>query len=170
MCAVGSGVSASTVRRRGFLVYMSSEGSGGVVGKLVDRFRRRGESARGIAVDDPDLTVLVRSDDDAVASSTVLEGVGFDDGAAAVLRHLLFVPSSAAEETAAAAAREGYVEGDPLSDDPEPDAGLVALAIARVQSVDARTVSQERSRCASLASRMGGRTVGWAVLGHRAAD
>ncbi|WOC13705.1 hypothetical protein MP11Mi_28120 [Gordonia sp. MP11Mi] len=115
-------------------------------------------------MEDSDLVVVVRSDDDAVASSTVLDSVGFESASKVVLRHLIALPASAVESATASAALAGYVATDILADDPTVEPPLVPVALSRVQRVDARTVSQERSRVASLASRNGGVGLGWAVL------
>ena len=108
--------------------------------------------------------MLVGSTDDSVATSSVLDAAGFAIETPAVLRLLVFVPASGVDAAIESAALEGYARVPARPDDPRADDGLVAVALARVQSVDARTVSQERSRGASLASRSGGRTVGWWIL------
>ncbi|WP_336790624.1 ribonuclease E inhibitor RraB [Gordonia malaquae] len=139
-------------------------GTSGLRHKLGRLFGSTARAVRVPNVDDDDLHVIVRSDDDATASSTVLEAAGFDSDRKVVLRHLLELPETALDDAAASAALEGYSEGEVLPDDPAPSDGGLLLALVRVQSVDARTVSQERSRIASLASRSGGRGLGWALL------
>ncbi|WP_132991588.1 hypothetical protein [Gordonia zhaorongruii] len=138
--------------------------SDGRIRRMVARLRRGDPSRRVPDVDDADLEVVVRCDDDVTASSAVLDRAGFGESRGAVLRHLLAVPGEAAPGAASSAAREGYQETTLLDGDPDAPDGMVLIALARVQAVDARTVSQERSRMASRASRAGGRSVGWAVL------
>lgn len=140
------------------------DGARGVIGRLASRFRRPGEKVRIPDVDDADLVVVARSNDDAVATSAVLDAADFESDHPVVLRHLIVVPESSVAAAVASAASAGYVETARLPDDPDVDPGLVPVSLARVQHADARTVSQERSRLASLASRGGGASVGWAVL------
>lgn len=139
-------------------------GTSGLRSRLGRLFGSGSRAVRVPSVDDEDLRVIVRADDDAVASSTVLTDAGFESDRKVVLRHLLELPGSAVDDAAASAALEGYSEGQLLSDDPKASDGAVVLALVRVQSVDARTASQERARIASLASRSGGRVLGWALL------
>lgn len=120
-------------------------------------------------VDDTDLVVSVRCDDDAAATSSVFaaaefDAAEFDAGRPVVLRHLVAVPESAVESVTAAAASLGYVATETLADDPAVGPSLVPVALSRVQTADVRAVSQERSRVASIASRCGGVGAGWAVL------
>ncbi|GAA4678696.1 hypothetical protein GCM10023197_38610 [Gordonia humi] len=135
-----------------------------MLGRLAGRLRRSTGPIRVPRPDDEDLVVLVGSTDDAVATSTVLESAAVSIAGPVVLRLLVFVPESGVDAAIESAALEGYAEVSTRPEDPRPDEPLVAVALARVQSVDARTVSQERSRCASLASRSGGHAVGWWVL------
>ncbi|MGO3325479.1 hypothetical protein [Gordonia sp. (in: high G+C Gram-positive bacteria)] len=143
---------------------MSTYSTGSLWKRFARGFRRGGEQSRVARVDDTDLVVVVSSDDDAVATSTVLDAADFSSDTPVVLRHLIAVPESAVESAVASAALEGYVETAGLDDDPDVGAEFVPVSLSRVQRVDARTVSQERSRVASLASRSGGVSVGWAVL------
>ncbi|MCF8604993.1 hypothetical protein L5I01_16685 [Gordonia sp. HY442] len=143
---------------------MSTDTGGGVWGRMAGRFRRGRQQPRIAGVDDVDLVVVVRSDDDTAATSSVLDAAGFASEVPVVLRHLIAVPESAAGSAAGSAARDGYVETASLDADPDVDPALVPVSLSRIQRVDARTVSQERSRIASLASRSGGVSVGWAVL------
>ncbi len=138
--------------------------TGGILGRIGRLLRTSGSGERPPSVDDPELVVIVRCDDDTVATSTTLDKAGFSSGRTVVLRHLVEVPAAAVDATAASAGLEGYSVVGALAGDPAPEAGSVLLALARVQEVDARTVSQERSRTASLASRNGGRGIGWALL------
>ncbi|MCF8611287.1 hypothetical protein L5G28_14135 [Gordonia sp. HY285] len=143
---------------------MIGESGDGVFGRIAKMFRRGGGAGRVLSPEDPDLVVVVRSDDDAVATSTVLESAEFESASPVVLRHLIAVPASAVASATASAALEGYVATERLDDDPPAQPPLVPVALSRVQRADARTVSQERSRVASLASRNGGVGLGWAVL------
>lgn len=146
--------------------HMTSDipGTSGLRSRLGRLFGSAGRAVRVPSVDDDDLRVIVRSDDDTAASSTVLAEAGFESDRKVVLRHLLELPESALDDAAASAALEGYSAGPALPDDPDAVDGGTLLALLRVQSVDARTLSQERSRMASLASRNGGVGHGWALL------
>lgn len=126
--------------------------------------RRRGTGRPVLEPDDRRARPIGLSYDDAAASSTVLSGAGVDPERPVILRHLLWLPSGASESARGLAAQEQYVPGPELPEDPSAPAGLEPTVLVRVQRVDARTVSQERSRMASLASRHGGVSVGWAVM------
>ena len=114
----------------------------------------------------PDLIVVAASFDDAEAcSEALLRPVGGaplpDPAREAVLRHRLELPAAAVPGVIAVAAQEDYRPLEPI---PEPVAGMVALALQRVQLVDALHCSQERSRMVGLAQRNDGNCLGWEVL------
>lgn len=127
--------------------------------------------------DDPELVPVAGSDDDAVASSAVLDGAdGFDPEAQSVLLHVLELPPDSVGEVLRLVGQDRY-ERVPVSVTDEvgvtnPEArsdgrgreGLEAVAVARVQRIDALHVSQERSRMAGVTARHGGRALSWTVL------
>ena len=132
---------------------------------LLARLRRRADPAP-VALDptDPSLVVLVRAPDAARADSEVLAEAaaqGVDLARPLLVRHhLVGLP----DEAAVASAREllgqdGYSllpgEGRPL-----------AVVAVRTQVLTALSASQERSRMAGLAQRLGGDVAGWDALGH----
>ena len=129
-------------------------------GRLRDRLGRR--TVEEITPGHPGLVPVAGSDDDAVASSSVLDAAeGFDPEAQSVLRHVLELPSAAVDEVLRLVAQDRYErvpDGAPSGD------GLETVAVARVQRVDALHVSQERSRMAGVTARHGGRAVSWQVL------
>lgn len=108
--------------------------------------------------------VLVESHDDVLSTSAVLDAVAGGLPAEALLRHLVFVPEAEAGVVAGRCAAEEYVPAPALPSDPPPPTGLVAVALARVQPIDAHRVSRERSLLSSMAARLGGTVGGWAVL------
>ncbi|QBJ94901.1 hypothetical protein ERC79_02170 [Rhodococcus sp. ABRD24] len=113
-----------------------------------------------------DLVVVASGFDDAESCSTVLERGAAGEPAwipasEAVLRHHLTLPADAVDAAAGIAAQDGYSPaGEPT---PGTD-GSVTLLLQRVQVLDALHCSQERSRMASLAQRLGGTAVGWEGL------
>ncbi|GEE03377.1 hypothetical protein nbrc107696_38230 [Gordonia spumicola] len=141
---------------------MQASDGGGLRARLGRLLGGKRSSGRVPAVDDQDLVVVVTSLDDTSASSTVLDDAGFSSSGPVVLRHHVELPPESVEAAVASAGLEGYVRT--TVDGLRAADGFVLIGLARVQVVDARTVSQERSRTASLASRNGGRTVGWALL------
>lgn len=132
------------------------------LGRLLSRLSSR--TVEGITPEHPDLVPVAQSADDAAASSTVLDAAeSFDPEAQSVLRHLLELPVRHVDEVLRLVGQDSYVR--------VPDAGLVGhglgcelVAVARVQTVDALHVSQERSRMAGVAARHGGQAVLWQVL------
>lgn len=111
----------------------------------------------------PDLVPVAQSDDDAAASSSVLDAAeAFDPEAQSVLLHVLELPPGGVEEVLRLVAQDRYERV--LSDGPPDAPGLETVAVARVQKVDALHVSQERSRMAGVTARHGGRAVLWRVL------
>ena len=124
----------------------------GLLGRLRDMLRRPIEPA--LSVDDPDLVVVVEAFDIVEADSAALaRSPRWRADELAVLRHHLRIPADQVER-----ARELL----------EPDGWVVAAGdishISRVQKLDALHCSQERSRMASLAQRLGGEALGWDAL------
>lgn len=61
--------------------------------------------------------------------------------------------------------RDGYRRGVPREFDVQPPGvGLVRVLFERTQLLDALHCSQERSRMAALAQRLGGSVAGWDAL------
>ena len=114
---------------------------------------------------DPALVLLVRAPDAARADSDVLAEAadrGVDLTAPLLVRHhLVGLPDAAAvEEAERLLAQDGYrllpgEDGPPL-----------AVLAVRTQLLTALSASQERSRMAGLAQRLGGDVAGWDALGH----
>ena len=133
---------------------------------LLGRLRRRRTSAVAeLDPADPALVVLVRAPDPAQADSAVLaaaEQSGVDLSRPLLVRHhLVALPDGAAVERARELlAQDGYAlvpaDGPPLSVD-----------AVRTQVLTALSASQERSRMAGLAQRLGGDVAGWDALGLR---
>lgn len=132
---------------------------------LLDRLlRRRAPEAVALDPADPSLVLLVRAPDAARADSAVLaeaERVGVDLTRPVLVRHhLVGLPDDAAVATAAELlGQDGYtvLAGEP---------GTVLAA--RTQVLTALSASQERSRMAGLAQRLGGDVAGWDALGPAA--
>jgi len=128
------------------------------------RWRRTPES---VALDpaDPTLVLLLRAPDAARADSAVLAeaaGRGIDLSVPVLVRHhLVRLPdASAVEQASRLLAQDGY-RVLPAQDGPP----LAVLAV-RTQLLTALSASQERSRMAGLAQRLGGDVAGWDALGH----
>jgi len=124
----------------------------GLLGRLRDVLRR--PVAPALSVDDPDLVVVVEAFDIVEADSAALaRSPRWRPDELAVLRHHVRIPVDQVER-----ARELL----------EPDGWVVATGdishISRVQKLDALHCSQERSRMASLAQRLGGEALGWDAL------
>ena len=120
--------------------------------------------------DDPSLVVVVRAYDAARADSAVLaeaaeRGIAVD--APVLLRHhLVGLPDDAAVARAAELlAQDGYALSAPT-----PDARGLSVYATRTQVVTALSASQERSRMAGLAQRLGGDVGGWDALAPSSSD
>ena len=117
--------------------------------------------------DRPDLVVVASSFDDVEACSTALgraaaEDPRWDADAEAVLRHHLRLPAASVADAVSIAAQDGYRLLDPdRQASPAEDGATVELVLQRVQVLDALHCSQERSRMAGLAQRLGGSVDGW---------
>lgn len=129
--------------------------------RLLDRLRRR-RAPEPVVLDpgDPSLQVVVEAFDAARADSAVLAeaaGRGVDlDRPLLVRHHLLDLSADAVAE--ARRLLDGYavVDGPP---------GVVLAC--RTQVLTALSASQERSRMAGLAQRLGGGVGGWDALAPR---
>lgn len=127
-------------------------------------WRRRTRAPRAAAAELIRARVLVECHDEAAAVSSVLASAGYGRNDDVLLRHLVFVPDRHAAAFAARLRPDGYVPAPLLATDPSPPAGLVPVALGRVQAVDAQSVSRERALVGSMTARMGGVVGGWAVL------
>jgi hypothetical protein len=133
---------------------------------LLARLRRR-PPAEPTALDpaDPGLVLLVSAPDAARADSDVLAEAaarGVDLTRPLLVRHhLVALPDEAAVARAADLLRpDGYLLL------PAPDRPPLAVLAVRTQVLTALSASQERSRMAGLAQRLGGDVAGWDALGH----
>ncbi|MBC7373787.1 MAG: ribonuclease E inhibitor RraB [Frankiales bacterium] len=129
---------------------------------LLDRLRRRRSPAPVVLdPDDPSLVVLVEAFEAARADSAVLadaagRGVNLDQPL--LMRHHLvgLTGASIVERAAELLGQDGYTLHD---------LGGGAVLATRTQRLTALSASQERSRMAGLAQRLGGDVVGWDALG-----
>ncbi|GLW91598.1 hypothetical protein [Actinokineospora globicatena] len=134
----------------------------GFLGRLRTLFIK-GEQP-GLAVDAPDLVVVAECFDDTEAASAALtRSSDFIPPESAVLRHHLSLPATALAEAAALVAQDGYVLREVGAD----QAGRTVVTAARAQVVTALECARERSRMASMATRLGGDALGWDVLQPR---
>ena len=126
---------------------------------LLSFFRRRKEAPLPEYADDGTLELLVVAADPAAADSTVLAAVDHDLTQPLLVRHhLVGLPDAAAVERARELlAQDGYaltvLDGPPY-----------AVRAWRTQVLTALSASQERSRMAGLAQRLGGDVAGWDAL------
>ena len=132
---------------------------------LLDRLRRRRAEAAPTYADDGSLAVRVRAPDAAMADSAVLAAAaadGVDLSVPLLVRHhLTGLPDVAAVERARALlAQDGYALT--VADGPPYD-----VRAWRTQVLTALSASQERSRMAGLAQRLGGDVAGWDALRPR---
>lgn len=110
---------------------------------------------------DEGLVVLVEALDPARADSAVLAEAALDlERPLLVRHHMVALPDATAVERARELlAQDGYelvaAGGAPL-----------AVDAVRTQLLSALSLSQERSRMAGLAQRLGGDVAGWDALGH----
>ncbi|OYD70874.1 hypothetical protein [Rhodococcus sp. OK302] len=118
----------------------------------------------------PDLEIVAAGFDDVEACSTVLarasaEEPRWESEREAVLRHHLDLPEAAVAEAEAFVIRDGYRRGLPREFDVQAQGvGLMRVLFERTQMLDALHCSQERSRMAALAQRLGGSVAGWDAL------
>ena len=130
---------------------------------LLARLRRRREAPLPEYVDDGSLPVLVHAPDAAAADSAVLAAAaarGVDVAVPLLVRHhLTGLPDEAAVERARELlAQDGYALT--VGDGPPYD-----VRAWRTQVLTALSASQERSRMAGLAQRLGGDVAGWDACG-----
>ncbi|MCD2104823.1 hypothetical protein O4214_13750 [Rhodococcus erythropolis] len=117
-----------------------------------------------------DLVVVAEGFDDAEASSTALERAGstepeFRAESEVVLRHHLDLPEGSVVDAENIVAQDGYVRGVSRPEDvAQAVENSVRVVFERVQVLDALHCSQERSRMAGLAQRLGGSVAGWDAL------
>lgn len=136
---------------------------------LLSRLRRKPPAVVALDPADPSLVVLVEAFEAARADSAVLAEAadrGIDLERPLLLRHhLVGLPDEAAVARATELlAQDGYtVRPAPAGTAP----GVPALAVhaSRTQVLTALSASQERSRMAGLAQRLGGDVAGWDALG-----
>ncbi len=137
---------------------------------LLDRLRRKPVPPVVLDPADPSLVVLVEAFDAARADSAVLaeaaaRGVDLDQRLL-VRHHLVGLPDTAAVVRAAELlGQDGYA----VHVAPEGPRPLAVLA-SRTQVLTAMSASQERSRMAGLAQRLGGDVTGWDALGPSSAQ
>ena len=132
---------------------------------LLARLRRRAPAPVVLDPDDPTLVVLVEAFDAARADSAVLAEAaqrGVDVEQPLLVRHhLVALPDEAAVLRAGELlAQDGYGLSAP-----EPGPRGLAVRASRTQVLTALSASQERSRMAGLAQRLGGDVTGWDALG-----
>lgn len=122
-------------------------------------FRRRKAPAVPAYADDGTLPVLVSASDPARADSAVLAEAGLDLSAPLLVRHHLLLPADAVARAAELLGQDGYA----LTVDGEGP--VVQVRAWRTQLLTALSASQERSRMAGLAQRLGGDVRGWDACG-----
>lgn len=131
---------------------------------LLDRLRRRPEEPVTLDPRDPSLVVLVQAPDAARADSEVLAEAaarGVDlDRPLLVRHHLVGLSDPAAVERAAELLGQDGYQVLPSAGPP------LAVVAVRTQVLTALSASQERSRMAGLAQRLGGDVAGWDALGQ----
>ena len=132
---------------------------------LLDRLRRRPEAASTpLDPHDPTLVVLISAPDAARADSEVLAEAaqrGVDLERPMLVRHALIgLPDEAVQRAAELLAQDGYALVPAESGAPR------SVFAVRTQRLTALSASQERSRMAGLAQRLGGDVAGWDALGH----
>ncbi|GAA2799606.1 hypothetical protein [Saccharopolyspora taberi] len=118
-----------------------------------------------ISIDDPGLRVVATSFDETEAASAALgRSEHWQPPLPAVLRHHLLLPDDQLAAADELLAPDGWTlrPGDLRESGTGND--LTAVVALRVQIIDALRCSQESSRMASLAQRLGGRAAGWDAL------
>lgn len=143
----------------------------GLLARLRRRLRRRPRPLVALDPADPSLVVLIEAfeasrADSAVLAEAVSRGVDLDRPLL-VRHHLIGLPDPAAVDRATELlAQDGYAvrpvpRGVPHGQPPGP----LAVLASRTQLLTALSASQERSRMAGLAQRLGGDVTGWDALG-----
>lgn len=131
------------------------------------RWLRKSRKPPVISVDDPHLSVVVRSFDDAEAASAVLNAAQpWDPDEPAVLRHHLRLPAGELDRARAPLEADGWtLRADADGDDQGSSTELmISVTALQVRKLDALRCSQESSRMAGLAQRLGGTSLGWDAL------
>ena len=133
---------------------------------LLSRLRRKPPVPVVLDPGDPALVVLIEAYDAARADSSVLVEAaerGVDLSGPLLLRHhLIGLPDDAAVARAAELlGQDGYAVALDRADGHAP----IAVCATRTQVLTALSASQERSRMAGLAQRLGGDVAGWDALG-----
>lgn len=131
---------------------------------MVWMWRKRRARIRDPREELPTARVLVECHDETAAASTVLAGVDGIGADELLLRHVVIVDAERVAELVERCAVDGYVRAPALGSDPAALEGRVAVALARLQKVDAQTVAQERALLSSMTTRLGGAFGSWAVL------
>ncbi|GAA4746749.1 hypothetical protein [Gordonia alkaliphila] len=131
---------------------------------MVRKWWRKSRVPRDVEVELVGARILARCEDEAAAASSVLAQAAIEGADELLLRHVAVVPGEAVEEFVRRCAVDGYVRAPALPSDPVAPDGAVAVAVARLQKIDARSVSAERALLSSMTARSGGAFGGWAVL------
>lgn len=126
-------------------------------------FRRRTAPALPAYADDGSLPVLVRATDPAKADSAVLAEAGLDLSAPVLVRHHLLLPPESVARAGELLAQDGYALT--VADELDGQGRTVQVRAWRTQLLTALSASQERSRMAGLAQRLGGDVAGWDACG-----
>ena len=123
-------------------------------------WRKRDAPPVELDPDDPSFVLLVRALDPAEADSAVLNRSGLDLARPVVVRHrLVGLPDQGAVERASLVlVQTGYAVRP-------GDGRALAVVAVRTQLLSALSLSQERSRMAGLAQRLGGDVDGWDAIG-----
>ncbi|MFT3715494.1 MAG: hypothetical protein QM774_05965 [Gordonia sp. (in: high G+C Gram-positive bacteria)] len=130
------------------------------------RWFSRKRAAEAVSLDAlEDADVLAECRDEALSSSSVLADAGFSERSDVVLRHVVFLRPEETDVLVGRYAADGYSPVSAIATDPAPPDGRVAVAVARVQTVDPVSLSRERALMTSAASRVGGAYGGWTILG-----
>jgi len=129
------------------------------VGLLARLLRRKAAPVVFYDPADPDLVVLVEAFEAARADSAVLAAAaarGVDLEAPLLVRHhLVDLPAASLERAAELLGQDGYAV---------VPVGPGLVHACRTQVLTALSASQERSRMAGLAQRLGGDVAGWDAL------
>lgn len=135
-------------------------------------FRWFGKSRKPpvISVDDPHLSVVVRAFDETAAASAVLDAAqSWEPDEPAVLRHHLRLPIAEIDTARELLESDGWAlrTEEDASDQGNHGKMMINAVALRVQELDALHCSQESSRMAGLAQRLGGTSLGWDALQQR---
>ena len=132
-------------------------------------FRWFGKSRKPpvISVDDPHLAVVVRAFDETAAASAVLDAAqSWEPDEPAVLRHHIRLPTAEIDTARGLLESDGWTlrTEDDATDQGNHGQKMISAVALRVQKLDALHCSQESSRMAGLAQRLGGTSLGWDAL------